>query len=85
MARLAGDTPVFVVKSGSEARKDRPKLASIRDGVKIGLFLCRRRLERGYENVGQTQVEKKNRDLTELSSKARISRYMIVRHNSVLL
>jgi glycosyltransferase involved in cell wall biosynthesis len=27
------------------ARKDRPKLASIRDGVKIGLFLCRRRLE----------------------------------------
>jgi hypothetical protein len=61
MARLAGDTPVFVVKSGSEARKDRPKLASIRDGVKIGLFLCRRRLERGYENVGQTQVEKKPR------------------------
>jgi len=43
------------------ARKDRPKLASLRDGVKIGLFLCRRRLELGYENVGQAQVEKKPR------------------------
>jgi glycosyltransferase involved in cell wall biosynthesis len=41
------------------ARKDRPKLASLRDGVKIGLFLCRRRLESGYENVGPAQVEKK--------------------------
>jgi glycosyltransferase involved in cell wall biosynthesis len=28
------------------ARKDRPKLASIRDGVKIGLFLCKRRFKR---------------------------------------
>ena len=26
------------------ARADRPKLASLRDGVKIGLFMCRRRL-----------------------------------------
>jgi dolichol-phosphate hexosyltransferase len=26
------------------AREDRPKLASLRDGVKIGLFLCKRRL-----------------------------------------
>jgi glycosyltransferase involved in cell wall biosynthesis len=43
------------------ARKDRPKLASIRDGMKIGLFLCRRRLEPGHENVGQAQVEKKPR------------------------
>jgi dolichol-phosphate mannosyltransferase len=41
------------------ARKDRPKLASMRDGVKIGLFLCRRRLEQAY--VGQTHVEKKLR------------------------
>lgn len=27
------------------ARADQPKLSSIRDGVKIGLFLCKRRLE----------------------------------------
>ena len=27
------------------ARADRPKLSSLRDGVKIGLFLVRRRLE----------------------------------------
>ena len=40
------------------ARKDQPKLSSLRDGVKIGLFLCRRRLEYVYENVGQTEVEK---------------------------
>jgi hypothetical protein len=26
------------------ARKDQPKLSSLRDGVKIGLFLCKRRL-----------------------------------------
>jgi glycosyltransferase involved in cell wall biosynthesis len=28
------------------ARADRPKLSSLRDGLKIGLFLCRRRLQR---------------------------------------
>ena len=38
------------------AREDQPKLSSLRDGVKIGLFLCRRRLTQ--ENVGQTHVEK---------------------------
>jgi dolichol-phosphate mannosyltransferase len=38
------------------ARVDQPKLSSLRDGVKIGLFLCRRRLTQ--ENVGQTHVEK---------------------------
>ena len=43
------------------ARKDRPKLASLRDGIKIGLFLCKRRLQQAFENVGQTQVEKKPR------------------------
>ena len=43
------------------ARKDRPKLASMRDGIKIGLFLCKRRLQQVFENVGQTQVEKKPR------------------------
>ncbi len=43
------------------ARKDRPKLASLRDGIKIGLFLCKRRLQQVFENVGQTQVEKKPR------------------------
>ena len=42
------------------AREDRPKLSSLRDGVKIGLFLCKRRLGQAYENVGQTQVEKKH-------------------------
>jgi dolichol-phosphate hexosyltransferase len=43
------------------ARKDRPKLASLRDGIKIGLFLCKRRLQQVFENVGRTQVEKKPR------------------------
>jgi hypothetical protein len=33
------------------ARADQPKLSSLRDGVKIGLFLCRRRLEQVHENV----------------------------------
>ena len=28
------------------AREDEPKLASLRDGLKIGLFLCKRRLQR---------------------------------------
>ena len=28
------------------ARKDRPKLSSLRDGLKIGLFLCKRRFQR---------------------------------------
>jgi len=40
------------------ARADEPKLSSLRDGVKIGLFLCKRRLT--PENVGQTHVEKSN-------------------------
>ncbi|MEI7827725.1 MAG: glycosyltransferase family 2 protein [Euryarchaeota archaeon] len=31
------------------ARKDQPKLSSLKDGVKIGLFLCRRRLQRTRE------------------------------------
>ncbi len=31
------------------ARKDQPKLSSLRDGVKIGLFLCKRRLQRTRE------------------------------------
>jgi glycosyltransferase involved in cell wall biosynthesis len=34
------------------ARKDRPKLASLRDGVKIGLFLCQRRLQLTQGNSG---------------------------------
>jgi len=34
------------------ARKDRPKLASLRDGVKIGLFLCKRRLQLTQGNSG---------------------------------
>jgi dolichol-phosphate mannosyltransferase len=29
------------------ARKDQPKLSSLRDGIKIGLFLCKRRFQRG--------------------------------------
>ncbi len=32
------------------ARADRPKLASLRDGVKIGLFLCKRRLRQPQLN-----------------------------------
>ena len=50
------------------ARKDRPKLASLRDGVKIGLFLCKRRLEQAYDNVGQTHVEKKDTELEKARS-----------------
>jgi dolichol-phosphate mannosyltransferase len=34
------------------ARKDQPKLSSIRDGLKIGLFLCKRRLQRTPGNGG---------------------------------
>ena len=34
------------------ARKDQPKLSSLRDGVKIGLFLCKRRLRRAQGNGG---------------------------------
>jgi len=32
------------------ARADRPKLASLRDGVKIGLFLCKRRVRQPQLN-----------------------------------
>jgi dolichol-phosphate mannosyltransferase len=39
------------------ARTDRPKLSSLRDGFKIGLFLWKRRLKHVYDNVGQTHVE----------------------------
>ncbi|MFZ1021746.1 MAG: glycosyltransferase family 2 protein, partial [Halobacteriota archaeon] len=38
------------------ARHDRPKLASLRDGLKIGLFLCKRRLrpkERGARSSAE--------------------------------
>jgi dolichol-phosphate mannosyltransferase len=35
------------------ARQDRPKLASLRDGVKIGLFLCKRRLRLARLNGGR--------------------------------
>jgi dolichol-phosphate hexosyltransferase len=34
------------------ARKDQPKLSSMRDGLKIGLFLCKRRLRRTQGNGG---------------------------------
>jgi dolichol-phosphate mannosyltransferase len=43
------------------ARKDEPKLSSLRDGVKIGLFLCKRRLQQVYENVGRMHAEKRHR------------------------
>jgi dolichol-phosphate mannosyltransferase len=39
------------------ARKDQPKLSSLRDGVKIGLFLCRRRLQQ-TQGSGGPQAEK---------------------------
>jgi hypothetical protein len=41
------------------ARADQPKLSSLRDGVKIGLFLCRRCWNR-HKNVGKTHVEKEH-------------------------
>jgi glycosyltransferase involved in cell wall biosynthesis len=44
------------------ARADQPKLSSLRDGLKIGLFLCKRRLNQMQVNVGQSQVER-NRGL----------------------
>jgi len=43
------------------ARADQPKLSSLRDGVKIGLFLCRRRVQGAEVNGGRTQVEKTER------------------------
>ena len=43
------------------ARADQPKLSSLRDGVKIGMFLWKRRLGQVSKNVGQTQLEKKPR------------------------
>jgi dolichol-phosphate mannosyltransferase len=44
------------------ARKDQPKLSSLRDGIKIGLFLWKRRLEQVYALVGQTQAKKHKLD-----------------------
>ena len=43
------------------ARKDRPKLASLRDGVKIGLFLCKRRLQLAQRNRGLSESGKTER------------------------
>jgi hypothetical protein len=38
------------------ARKDQPKLSSLRDGVKIGLFLCKRRLRLHNATPGITKT-----------------------------
>jgi hypothetical protein len=43
------------------ARKDRPKLASLRDGAKIGLFLCKRRLQLAQLNRGLSESGKTER------------------------
>jgi len=40
------------------AREDQPKLSSLRDGLKIGLFLFKRRLQGARGNGDQTQFEK---------------------------
>ena len=56
------------------ARKDRPKLASLRDGVRIGLFLCRRRLEQVYESIGHERRKKAAAQLKSRATRARISR-----------
>jgi hypothetical protein len=40
------------------ARKDQPKLSSMRDGIKIGLFLCKRRLRLTQLNGGLSESEK---------------------------
>jgi len=39
------------------ARVDQPKLSSIRDGIKIGLFLCKGRFRQTQRNGGR-QAEK---------------------------
>ena len=44
------------------AREDRAKLSSLRDGVKIGLFLCKRRLQGTQGNETRTQVVKAGGD-----------------------
>lgn len=44
------------------AREDRPKLSSLRDGVKIGLFLCKRRMQRTERDGRRTQVQKAGGD-----------------------
>lgn len=40
------------------ARQDQPKLSSLRDGIKIGLFLCKRRLQQARGNSGLAELEK---------------------------
>jgi len=41
-----GEIPIIY-----RARRDQPKLSSLKDGAKIGLFLCKRRLQRMPGNV----------------------------------
>ena len=43
------------------ARQDRPKLASLKDGLKIGLFLCKRRLQQPKERDARPITESANR------------------------
>ncbi|MGA2885004.1 MAG: glycosyltransferase family 2 protein [Halobacteriota archaeon] len=43
------------------AREDQPKLSSLRDGVKIGLFLCKRRVRLAQLNRGLSESEKTER------------------------
>ena len=42
------------------ARQDKPKLASLRDGVKIGWFLCKRRLRRHNGTTAEHERKKPN-------------------------
>ena len=44
------------------AREDRPKLSSLRDGLQIGLFLCKRRMQRTERDGRRTQVQKAGGD-----------------------
>ena len=44
------------------AREDRPKLSSIRDGLRIGLFLCKRRLQGTQVKDAGTHAEKAGGD-----------------------
>lgn len=39
------------------ARQDRPKLASLRDGLKVGLFLCKRRLQQPKGRDARSSAE----------------------------
>jgi dolichol-phosphate hexosyltransferase len=54
---VRNDLRIAEIPIAYRARVDQPKLSSLRDGVRIGLFLCKRRLQLAQGNSGP-QAEK---------------------------